>query len=288
MDKFFEFGKAICYSGYREGQSPKTVAPFEDEIREDLHILVDAGFKYVRMYDPNVHAERVLKVIREEKLPLKAMIGIDSDHEINNAACPFEKQELSEAELQANRDRNDAEIDKLIALVKKYPDEVMAVSVGNENTPVWTAHKVPEERLIEHARKLKANLDVPVTFNEGCDDWPNIMSLAKEVDFISGHSYPYHVNINEVDKAIAYNTEHLKRMRETFPDKPFLFSEMGWSSCISVDAEKEYDEALFKWLEENQVIGFVFEAFDELWKSGNPKGSESCFGIYGENRKKKW
>ena len=36
----FEHGNAICYSGYREGQSPQTrVLPDDDQIREDLLIL---------------------------------------------------------------------------------------------------------------------------------------------------------------------------------------------------------------------------------------------------------
>ena len=49
----FEWGRAICYSGYRRNQSPAAkIYPSYDEVVEDLQILVDLGFKYIRMYDP--------------------------------------------------------------------------------------------------------------------------------------------------------------------------------------------------------------------------------------------
>ena len=39
-------------------------------------------YGYIRMYEPNAHAVTALQVIREEKLPLQCMIGIDSLPEI--------------------------------------------------------------------------------------------------------------------------------------------------------------------------------------------------------------
>ena len=47
----FEPGNAICYSGYREDQSPRTQTyPSYDQIREDLLILAK-NWKYLRVYD---------------------------------------------------------------------------------------------------------------------------------------------------------------------------------------------------------------------------------------------
>ena len=61
-------GNAICYSGYRRGQSPDTqVFPSLDEIREDLHLL-QKNWRYLRLYDCTLHAERVLQVITEDRL----------------------------------------------------------------------------------------------------------------------------------------------------------------------------------------------------------------------------
>ena len=86
MGKTFEkklpYKKVICYSGYREGQCPTGEMPSKEQISEDLHLLVADGYGYIRMYEPNAHAVTALQVIREKKLPLQCMIGIDSLPEI--------------------------------------------------------------------------------------------------------------------------------------------------------------------------------------------------------------
>ena len=68
-------GNAICYSGYREGQSPdRQLYPSVEQIREDLHLLA-RHWQLIRLYDCSVHAERVLQVIHEDRLPLRVMLG---------------------------------------------------------------------------------------------------------------------------------------------------------------------------------------------------------------------
>jgi hypothetical protein len=62
-------GNAICYSGYRRGQSPGAkIYPSHEEIREDLHIL-QPHWRLLRLYDCSTHAERVLEVIAGDGLP---------------------------------------------------------------------------------------------------------------------------------------------------------------------------------------------------------------------------
>ena len=60
------------------------------------------GYGYIRMYEPNAHAVTALQVIREEKLPLQCMIGIDSLPEINSAECITGPQTFSDEELAAH------------------------------------------------------------------------------------------------------------------------------------------------------------------------------------------
>ena len=46
-------GNAICYSGYRHGQSPDArIYPSEQEIREDLHML-QKNWRCLRLYGRN-------------------------------------------------------------------------------------------------------------------------------------------------------------------------------------------------------------------------------------------
>lgn len=294
--QILEYGKAICYSGYREGQSPKTEIPSKEQIAEDLKILMKDGYRYIRMYDPNEHARRALEVIREEKYPMKAMVGIDSDPESNNPDCPFEEQNYSKEELQKNKERNDAELEKLIRLANKFSDEIVAVSIGNENTPVWGAHTVSEERLIGHAIKLKEGTGKPVTFCEGVNEWPLLKKLPEYMDFISVHSYPWHCG-ETVDVAVSMNAEHIQKIRELFPDKQVIFTEMGWTTRSSGNVndaqatlknQERYIKELTAWLDKEKIIGFLFEAFDETWKSSGPEKSECNWGLYKVDRTKKW
>ena len=75
--KDFKYGNAICYSGFRENQSPQTkVYPSYDEVKEDLLIL-EKEYDYIRMYSPSKHAEVTLQVIRDLGLDLQVMLGID-------------------------------------------------------------------------------------------------------------------------------------------------------------------------------------------------------------------
>lgn len=283
-----EYGKAICYSGYREGQSPKTEVPSKEQIKEDLNILLADGYRYLRMYDPNTHAERVLEIIRENGMPMQCIIGIDSDPEVNNKDCPFVKAEYTEEELAAHAKRNDEELEKLIDMANRYPNEIAAVSIGNENTPSWGAHMVPVDRLIRHAKRLKEGTNKPVTFCEGIFEWPQLGELAKYLDFISVHSYPLHYR-NSIDIALDENKKHYRQVKELYHDKQVIFTELGWSTrpnkaMLEGEANEEnqarYIGELNEWLEQEQIIGFIFEAFDEPWKGSTPESSECNWGLY--------
>ena len=63
-------GKAICYSGFREGQRPGDVFPTYEEIKEDLLILQNE-WTYLRLYDCDKHSEIVLEVIEKENFNFK-------------------------------------------------------------------------------------------------------------------------------------------------------------------------------------------------------------------------
>ena len=74
-----EFGNAICYSGYRDGQSPHArIYPSYEEICQDLQILA-RNWQYLRLYDCSPHAETVLRVIRNEGFEFNVMLGLDMD-----------------------------------------------------------------------------------------------------------------------------------------------------------------------------------------------------------------
>ncbi len=298
-DHMFEWGKAICYSGYRQNQSPvDAVYPTYDQIVEDLQILVDLGYKYIRMYDPVEYARTTCQVIRDKGFDLKMMLGPGICSELNNPNCPWLKKTYTEAEFVERRKWNDARFDELIKIANEYKDVINAVSIGNENTPSWGKNNVPVERLIFFADKLKANCSQPVTFNEGAFEWPKLTELAEHLDIICVHSYPLWYG-NTVEQALDVNKEWYKKIRELFPEKPVIFSEVGWATD-AVDFsqmkegqaneanQKKYYEDFCAWADSEKIISYMFEAFDEPWKGGdNPREAEKHWGIFDVDRKPK-
>lgn len=296
MLESFEWGRAVCYSGYRENQSPKNCTyPTYEQIKEDLEILDSLGFKYIRMYDPVSYAEMTCQVIKDLGLNMKMMLGPGLESEVNNPGCPWMQTNYSEEELKERARWNDSRIDDLIEIANKYPDVINAVSVGNENTPSWGANNVPVERLIEFAKRLKEGTGKPVTFNEGAFEWPNIPELAEHMDIISVHSYPLWYG-NTVEEALEVNKTWYKKIKELYPDKFILFSEVGWATdCADFsqmkegqaneENQKKYYDEFWAWTDSEKIIAYMFEAFDEPWKGGNrPNEAEKNWGIFRVDR----
>ena len=197
-------GNAICYSGYREGQSPDLrLYPSVEQIREDLHLLA-RHWQLLRLYDCSPHAERVLQVIREDRLPLQVMLGAYLGAEMNNFGCPWGGT-YEEAQLEHNRRENRAELERLVHLAREHADTVFSVAVGNEATVDWTDHFVPVSQMIDYVRWVKARVHQPVTFCENYVPWQHkLRDLVAAVDFISLHYAGwYFPAFNVADMAIT-------------------------------------------------------------------------------------
>ena len=292
----FEWGRAVCYSGYREGQSPLTCTyPTYEQIVEDIKIIDENGFKYIRMYDPISYAEMTCQVIKDLGVNIKLMLGPGLISEVNNPGCPWMQKKFSEEELKARAAHNDKNIDNLIKIANKYPDVINAVSVGNENTPNWGANNVTVERLIEFAERLRKGTGKPVTFNEGAFEWVELEELAKHLDIISVHSYPLWYG-NTVEEALEVNKQWYNKIKEKYPDKFVLFSEVGWSTdCADFsqmkegqaneENQKKYYDEFWEWADREKIIAYMFEAFDEPWKGGKGANeAEKNWGMYKVDR----
>ena len=290
-------GNAICYSGYREGQSPNDRSyPSPGEILEDLLIL-QKNWQLLRLYDCSPHAERVLQVIEDHQLPLRVMLGAYLGAEMNNFGCPWGGT-FSEEELEANQRENEAEVGRLIALARRYPHTVFSVAVGNEATVDWTDHFVPVHRMIEHVRRVKASVTQPVTFCENYVPWQHkLRDLVAELDFISLHTYPVW-EYKHIHEALDYTKDNVDSVARLYPGKPIVITEAGWctnSNGRGMHAEHAvqelqaiYYQDLMDWTREAGILCFVFEAFDEPWKgSPDPLEPEKHWGLFTVDRRPK-
>lgn len=296
----FKYEKAVCYSGYRENQGPNiNIYPSKEEILEDLNILVKDGYSLIRMYDPSLHAKRVLECIKEYNLDLKVMLGVDLLFEYNNVDCPWVKQDYSQAKLDENKKRNSAEVEKLIELANEYSTVVSYVSAGNEARPFWGDNLVTEDRILEIVQKLKKECpNQKVTYCEGWDIWcGQIEKVLNEVDFVSAHIYPQWNHKNLVE-SIEYTKEKFLEVKKYCKNKEVIVTEAGWAtSCedkqmivsdANVESQKTYYREVLDFAKQEDALFFMFEAFDEPWKGGaSQKEAEKNWGIYYVNRLKK-
>ncbi len=290
-------GRALCYSGYREGQSPDArIYPSQQQIREDLRLL-QPYCRLLRLYDCSMHAERVLEVIRRDGLDFKIMLGAYLAAEVSNPACPWGAT-FSQAQLEFNIAENDAEIGRLIRLARLNEDIVFSVAVGNESTVDWTDHLVPLPRMIEQVRLVRENVRQPVTFCENYVPWQHkLRALVEELDFISLHTYPVW-EYKSIHEALDYTRENYASVARLYPDKPVVISEAGWTTNsngrgiqpqhTSQELQNSYVRELLHWSDTAGILTFVFEAFDEPWKgSPDPMEPEKHWGLFKVDRQPK-
>lgn len=287
-------GKALCYSGFREGQNPGGVYPGYEEVKEDLLLLKD-HWKYLRLFDCDEHARTVLDVISREKLDFRLMLGAYIVAEMNNFNCPWNGGVYAEDQLTENRKSNLDKIDKLIELGNQYPDIIFSLSVGNEACVEWTDHYVPESSVLEYVRRVKARANQPVTFCENYAPWIlKLENLAAEVDFISIHTYPVW-EYKHINESLDYSRQNYYSVANKYPDKPVVITEAGWATNsngrginpwhVNEEFQMIYFERLMEWVEKENILAFFFEAFDESWKgSSEPLEPEKHWGLFNIDR----
>ena len=291
------FAKAICYSGYRDGQSPDGGEfPSYEQVKQDLLILKD-DWKSLRLYGSDQHSETILEVIETECLPFDVMLGAYITAEVSNGHCPWGGTYSAE-ELARNKQHNYEQIERLIQLANQYPNIVSSISIGNEAAVSWTDHLVPTESLIAYAKQAKSQVKQPITFCENYVPWlEHLGPLAEQLDVISIHTYPVW-EFKSIDQGLAYTIANYEAVQNAYPDKQVIITEAGWatnsngrgieSHNVNEIFQQQYFHQLMDWAEQQQVLVYFFEAFDENWKGSNdPLEPEKHWGIYKADRSPK-
>ncbi len=275
-------GNAICYGPHRDGQRPGGLSPSVAEIREDLRLMVP-HWNLVRIYGSVEFAETLLAVIREEDLDMKVMLGVWIAPETPAA--------------------NRQEIDAAIRLAAAYPEIVLAVSVGNETQVIWSAHRSPLDLLIDHVRRVRASVSVPVTVADDVDFWnkPESRALAAEIDFITMHAHPMWKGL-QLDDALTWLRDQVEAIQAIHPERTVVLGETGWATSVHDQGEqaelirgrpgeieqKQFYDAVRAWAETQRQTVFFFEAFDENWKGGSHSAEvEKHWGLFRADRSAK-
>jgi exo-beta-1,3-glucanase (GH17 family) len=182
----------------------------------------------------------------------------------------------------------------------------------------------------------KLHKDLWITSSDDFSSWgggdasyhtEDLEKLAKAVDYISIHTYPYHnthynphfwrvpaeemhlSKIEKVDAAMIRARDFAMMQYDSVAnyiksigvDKPIHIGETGWATVSDgfygeegSRATDEYKQALYykhmrAWTNVKGISCFYFEAFDEQWKDAqNPVGSENHFGLFEISGKAKY
>jgi len=286
-------GDAISYGCYREGQAPHKQGPSEAEILEDLTILKD-HWNLIRVYgsDLGMNSDMVLKVIHENKLPIRVMLGIW----LTNESLHPER-----------RPDNQTEVLRGIELANKYPEEVIAVNVGNETQVWWSGHRMNPDTLISYIRQVRQSVSMPVTTADDYNFWnkPESQAIADEIDFIVLHAYALW-NGQQLENAMSWTDSVYQDILTRHPTKTIALGETGWATTynpakkqpweqgalikgeVGIEAQEYFLRDLNQWIQEKQVTTFLFEAFDEPWKGGGdesgPTEVEKHWGVFYKDR----
>ena len=193
--------------------------------------------------------------------------------------------------LDADRDKNEEQLRTVIDLANTHQN-VVRVIIGNE---VLFRGDLKVEELARYLDRARASIGQPVGTAETWHTWLAYPELAQHVDFIGVHLLPYWEGV-AVDRAVDYSFSQLRRLQKTFPHKPIVIAEIGWpsrgrtrESAVASDA----NEALFlrrflQRAEQEQIVYYVMEAFDQPWKAYLEGAVGSYWGVYDVNRHPKF
>ena len=190
-----------------------------------------------------------------------------------------------------HRDANEQEIDTAIELARTHLN-VMREFIGNE---VVLQGYVPIKEFEGYLDRARAAIGQPVGTAEPWHVWLEHPELAEHCDFIGVHLLPYWEGVS-VEAAVGYSLEQFRRLQRTFPGKPVIIAEVGWPSRGRTHENavaSEANEALFlrrflKLAEQQHLIYYLMEAFDQPWKAYQEGAVGSYWGVYNVNRTPKF
>jgi exo-beta-1,3-glucanase (GH17 family) len=268
----------VNYGPYRlPGQAPGSGIP-DAQFISDLQQIAQK-FGYIKTYGSDPVLAKIVPLIKANNINLKVAVGI--------------------YESNADRSGTLAQINTAIAQAQMYPDIVNMVVVGNEciaGEAPSTPFPVPLSTLIADLDLVKtalpsATVTTCLTYQAGLDLSGPISSLLGHVDNVMVNIYPFYGGV-AIDGAV----QNLLGGIQLFSGhgKPVWVGETGWpsaggatgSAIPSLDNEKTFTFNVIDRLRNPQpgdpaCAGvYLFEAYDELWKTGEPGSIGAHWGLW--------
>lgn len=281
--------RGIGYSPYRDCQYPNGIAqPSTQDVQADLFRLYHTS-NAIRTYAATGINSQIPALANAQGLPVFAGAWLDYDPDKNEGSLASD----------------DAEIQALINLANTTNLE--GVIVGNE---YYLRHRTENNinYLLQRIAQVKAGINnqaLPVMTAEIENlmfDWPSDQAVVPsriapvyrpvldDVDFVLVHIYPFWSGL-PIEGAATFTVDRYKAMQalieQEYPGqgKRVIIGEAGWPSAgtphilvavSSLEKQRRYLLEFLPLADQYNVEYMYFDAFDELWKSG--EGFEGSVG----------
>ncbi len=258
----------VSYTPFHPDRSPtKGDKALLETIEKDFETMA-GQVRSVRIYSSMDGSEQVVPVARRYGMPVTAG-----------------------AWLQGKAEIDEPEIAGVIRLARTYPN-VRRVLVGNE---ALMRADVTVEQMIEHIRRVKKAVNVPVSTAEPWHEWMIYPELVAEVDFIAVHLLPYWEGV-PIEEALEYAMFRYKELRAKYPNKHIVISEIGWPSegpWRSGAEASQVNQAKFirnflNLAAEQRLDYFIMEAFNQPWKREIEGSAGTAWGMWDADRNPKF
>jgi exo-beta-1,3-glucanase (GH17 family)/cellulose synthase/poly-beta-1,6-N-acetylglucosamine synthase-like glycosyltransferase len=258
--------KGFAYSGYQRDSLGSLGGPYasDEELTGDIDLLAHYT-RRIRTYSSLENAN-VVPLAGFRNIRVTSGIWLDRDAE-----------------------KNAREIAAGIELAHQYKN-VERIIVGNE-----TLHRgdMKPDELIALIKEVKKATKKPVSTAEPWYIWvEKYPELAKNVDFITVHLFPFHEK-KKLEEALDYAMQRYDQVHDAFPRKKIVIGEIGWPSGGTNEGDAEASrvnqaEFIRSFLTDERTRSldyFILEAFDQPWKVGNGDGAVQAFwGVFDVDR----
>jgi exo-beta-1,3-glucanase (GH17 family) len=262
---------------HRDGQRPDAAAEIpEGQLVEDLRAIAAAGFRHLRTYGVDNGLNRIVPLAHRHFPELRIFVGV--------YVCGLNHDDLG------NPRSTRSQMVEAVRLANRYPN-VAGIVVGNEclaGEPEACPLPVSVEQLTEDLNYVKRGLAPERRKTVQVTSALSMVAAAREhaaqgrrvaehCDVLMVNIHPYFAPA-AVEQAVVSNLGgSYRRLAELYAQtgKPILVGETGWPSAGTpngpavpgLENQKKFTRDLFRYARSNAVSVFVFEMFDEPWKT---------------------
>lgn len=188
--------------------------------------------------------------------------------------------------VSGERERTRRQVAAAVELVKRYPDVVIGVVVGNE---VLLRGEMSPADLIAVIRNVKSQVAVPVTYADVWEFWLRYPDVQNAVDFVTVHILPYWEDFPIPANHAADHVAAIRaKVAAAFPGKEIVIGEFGWPSAGrpregALPSPSNQARAIAETLALAQRENFrvnIIEAFDQPWKRALEGAAGGYWGIF--------